>query len=98
MIATPLGNLYIYLRDKGGSSESGDPSIDLIFHLAMAYGAMLRLEELSVPVQENGRSLVIPSLERAYREAVHIRSRINLDILDTRVFSRYGRLYDNNNE
>jgi hypothetical protein len=77
----------------GSSSRNDDPSIDVIIALANAYEASLRLGQVA-DLELAGRTLVIQSIERAYREALHIRAtRLPTGIIDTSQISRLGRLH-----
>lgn len=93
MIATPLEAIYSYLQNKGGFPETGDPSLDAVYYLAMLHGAIQRMEQAGVDMKAGNKPLITQAVNRAYRELVHVRSRINLDWLDNSVYSRYGRLY-----
>ena len=92
MFAAPLSALYAHAKALG-LPESGDPTLDCVLYLSMAHGAIERLKELGVDTTLNAQPLVVPAVVRAYREVVHIRSRVNNDWLDTDAYSRYGRLY-----
>jgi hypothetical protein len=75
-----------------GLPESEDPSHDALIALALAYRAAKRLEEKGADLELGGRPLIIPSIERAYREVMHVRKSLNVDWLKVDLISKFGRL------
>lgn len=76
------------------ANTTSDPSQDVLVSLAMAYAAMKRLEAKGVDITLNGEPLVLPFIQRAYREAVHLRKEITEDWIDESLLTRGGRLVD----
>lgn len=93
LIATPLSVIYDYLREQGWVRETGDPTLDAVYYLAMLQGALQRMEKDGLETRLGREPLLSPALERAYRDVIHIRSRVNAEWLNDTVYSRYGRLY-----
>jgi len=80
-------------RISGQINLGTDPSADLLIHLALAWHALHRMQEQGVDLEFNGQPLALSPIERAYREAIFIRSRrIPSDRLDTSVISKLGRV------
>jgi hypothetical protein len=78
---------------KGSSFKSTDPSLDALVHLSLAWDAVTRLQNNGVDLSQGGQPLILPTVERAYREALHVRStRVPKDQLDTSVLSKLGRI------
>lgn len=76
-----------------GHELSDDPSQDIVILLALAYAAAERLREAGVDLTHRGKPLLPDSIERAYREALHVRStRVPKDLLRTDKISRLGRV------
>ena len=74
-----------------------DDTLEAIYHLALARAAVERLAEKGISLLFNGRPSVLPSLERAYRELLYIRSHLPPENLDISEFSRFGRLVPHEN-
>jgi len=75
-------------------TDSADPSVDLVRHLALAWRAASRLKEMGVSMAVANRKdgIVVPAIEQAYREALHIRSRLPAAMIDGSEISRLGRI------
>jgi hypothetical protein len=81
-------------RFVGRFPASDDPTRDALVYLALAYTAIDGLRERAESVLElQNRLLILPSIERAYRETLHVRSQLPPVWLDTTEISRFGRLY-----
>lgn len=90
-IAAPL--TVLASNPKIITGVSTDASLDLLRGLALAQNALSRLGEQGVDFTLSGQSLVLPWLERCYREALYVRShRVDPKQLDTTVITRFGRL------
>jgi len=76
---------------KEREPESHDPSVEIIVHLALAYASLEKLRDEEADLEIGGRPLIAPSLERAYREILYVRSRQPGELLDTSIITRYGR-------
>jgi len=60
-----------------------DPTIEVAYHLSLAYGEISRLKELGVDTTVSGRELVIPSLLMAWRELLFLRqSRLPASLME----------------
>jgi hypothetical protein len=71
-----------------------DPSVDVLTHLARAYAAVQHIIDSGADTSLSGNQLVIPAIERAYREALYLRTRLPKDGLDETLITRFGRLVD----
>jgi hypothetical protein len=71
---------------------SNDPSADLLQYLAMAYAAARKLEEQGIKLGVGAAPPVLPGIERAYREAMHLRSKLPNEMLDVNRITRFGRV------
>jgi len=78
-----------------GVELSTDPSLDVLLAIAVAYKAVLKMEELGVDLEFSGRELIKQHLEKAYREAAHVRKGIEEDWLDVSKITKFGRLVSN---
>ena len=87
---TDIAILAKILADRYLQSE--DPSQDVIIHLALAFAAVKRLEEKGADLEFRGQHLISPAIERAYREALHVRLNQPVEMLDVTLISRYGRV------
>jgi hypothetical protein len=74
--------------------ELDDQSLTIIVHLALAYRAAKRLKNTGATLEIGGRSLVLPTIEKAFREILYIRP--ELPNLDASEVSKFGRLLDEN--
>lgn len=79
-----------------GPLVTNDDSYEALFHLSSAYNAIKRLESKGIDIEFNGKPLILPSIERAFREVLHIRKDLPNGMLDTSIISKYGRLYETN--
>lgn len=77
-----------------GAGVTTDPSLNLLLSLAAAYKALEELAKSGVDTTISGSPLVVLSLERAYREAMHLRTQVRDAWLETDGITRYGRLID----
>lgn len=75
-------------------ADSSDLTVDLLRHLALAWRAATLLNgqgvDFSIAQRKNG--IVFPGIERAYREALHVRSRMPPSKLDVSDISKLGRI------
>lgn len=81
------------------SEESRDWSIDVAIHLALAFYSLKKLEESGVDLKLRNRFLILPSLIRAFRELLHLRKDIPVDIMSNDIerkitLSKYGEILD----
>lgn len=88
--STPLS--VVGRKLSGSCAGSSDPSLDLLAHIALAYDALQRLKMAGVDVEFSGRELVGGPLERAYREALHIRRTVPEGMLDEGTLSKLGKI------
>jgi len=75
-------------------TDSADPTVDLVKHLALAWRAASRLREMGVSLDMSNKrdGIVVPTIEKAYREALHVRSRLPSSVIDVSNISRLGRI------
>jgi hypothetical protein len=72
--------------------QTADPSADALLYLALAFAALERLSNRgAVDLTLDGRPLVTPSLERAFREMAYLRSRLPVEWLSDEYITRIGR-------
>lgn len=76
-----------------GHQDTSDPSQDLLIYLALAYNAARRLTSLAGEQKLGNQVLLFPSIQRAFREASHIRKTLNFDWVDFSLISRMGRVW-----
>lgn len=74
---------------------SDDPTVELLIHLALAQRALERLQEMGAVLEYQNRSLVNPSLERAYHDTLWIRRNMPVEWVDTSEITRFGRFVGN---
>lgn len=77
---------------QGRDYPSDDPTLDALIHLALAFRAMQRLKEKQVDLTFQNCPLVIPSIIKAYRELIFIRSRLQVSWLLTDIISKFGKI------
>lgn len=80
-------DLSQYLEFEGNDKEGHrDWSIDILINLARAYQALVNLEgSVSGSTYLDKRQLVLPSIERAWREALHIRASLSSEYMSESV-------------
>lgn len=74
-----------------------DWSIDAAVHIALAMYAIYKLEDQGVNVELRNRPLVLPELDRAWRQVLHIRKDLPSEILSNDIprgvtLSKFGEL------
>ncbi len=73
--------------------QSDDASLDLLKHIALAWASAKRLQDQGVDLNLKGQPLVLSTLEKAYREALHVRStRVPNETLDVSKLTKLGRI------
>lgn len=72
--------------------QTNDPSLDLLYGLAFAHAAAKRLESLGYSLTLGASPIVLPTIERAYREAIHVRKDISDPWLSIDRISKFGRV------
>lgn len=77
-----------------GEGQTDDPSLNLLLALAAAQKAVADMQRRGVDIAFNGRLLIQPSLEQAYREAAYVRAGLAEPWLVVDGITRYGRLVD----
>lgn len=69
-----------------------DPTFAIAKHLAMAWTYLERIEKSGELIEFNGQPLVKPSIERAWRELLHLRQKVTSKGMDTAILTRFGRV------
>ena len=71
--------------------DAEDQTLYAACQVALAWRSVVALEAMGVNLEFKGQPLVLPHLERAYREIMRIRSKLPEDLLDTTQVDKYGR-------
>lgn len=73
---------------------TGDPTQDVLIFLAMANNALNSAQAFGHDLQFKNRILVVGALERAFREALYLRSHSENDLILEKPLSKFGRILD----
>lgn len=90
---TPIEDVASAFQDD--FTYSTDHSFDVLRLLALAYFTAKVMGETDVDLQFGNRTLVLPSIERAYREVLHLRKDMAEDALEVDQLTKFGRLVTN---
>lgn len=68
-----------------------DPTLTALFHLARAWELLIELESSGEDITLGNKTVGLPTLERAWKEILLIRSRLPEELLTNEFMDRYGR-------